>query len=284
LEPKSTQGDVRCDSGIVEGSEISIYYDPLICKLCTYGENREAARHRMEKALDEYVIKGVTHNIPLLRDVISHPRFASGHISTGFLAEEYPTGFKGHALTDVSRIELLTVAAFVFAKRDLRNKTWLQGGGSLANLNPSRKSWDLYLALSATEEPIHVQVTKMGDTFQVSLQGQSLDITSDWLLEDSLIHAELKQTGESKSITVQYLEPLALGFRLQFYGSKFDILVKTKKQHALSKFMKVKPKMDLTSMVLSPMPGSVVSVAVKEGDTVSRVYLGLSVFFMAYKR
>src|SRR5690348_12942978 len=79
IEPRSTttppSNDVRCDSGIVEGSEISIYYDPMICKLCTYGATRDEARHRMEHALDRYVIKGVTHNIPLLRNVISHPRF-----------------------------------------------------------------------------------------------------------------------------------------------------------------------------------------------------------------
>ena len=72
---------------MLEGSEISIYYDPMICKLVTYGQDRTEALARMGKALDSYVIKGVTHNIPLLREVISHPRFLSGKISTKFLAE-----------------------------------------------------------------------------------------------------------------------------------------------------------------------------------------------------
>ena len=165
IEPKG-KSDVRCDSGIVEGSEISIYYDPLICKLCTFGPTREAARQRMEKALDEYVIKGVTHNIPLLRDVISHPRFVKGKLSTAFLKEEYPNGFKGHSLTEKSRLELLTVAAFVFASRDLRNRTWYQGGGSLNFLAKERKSWDLHLIIGQ-EEPHHVLVKKNGDAFDV---------------------------------------------------------------------------------------------------------------------
>ena len=148
---------MRCDSGILEGSEISIYYDPLICKLCTYGPTRDAARLRMVKALDEYVIKGVTHNIPLLRDVMAHPRFASGKISTGFLPEEYPTGFKGHALTGASRQELLAVAAYVFARKDLRNRNWIAGGGNLPALHKTRASWDLYLGIG-TNEPDHVKV------------------------------------------------------------------------------------------------------------------------------
>ena len=141
----------------MEGSEISIYYDPLICKLCTYGPTREAARLRMARALDEYVIKGVTHNIPLLRDVISHPRFASGKISTGFLPEEYPSGFKGHTLTDSTRCELLSVAAYLFARKDLRNRTWIAGGGNLTSLTKTRTSWDLYLGIG-NHEPDHIIV------------------------------------------------------------------------------------------------------------------------------
>ena len=85
---------IRCDSGIVEGSEISIYYDPLICKLCTFGMKRPNAIESMKEALDSYVIKGVTHNIPLLRAVLSHPRFASGDTTTKFLAQEFPKGSK----------------------------------------------------------------------------------------------------------------------------------------------------------------------------------------------
>uniref|UniRef100_A0A670YTQ2 Propionyl-CoA carboxylase subunit alpha n=1 Tax=Pseudonaja textilis TaxID=8673 RepID=A0A670YTQ2_PSETE len=87
--------NVRVDSGIQQGSEISIYYDPMISKLITYGSNRNEALQRMEEALDNYVIRGVTHNIALLREVIKHPRFIQGDISTKFLPEVYTEGFKG---------------------------------------------------------------------------------------------------------------------------------------------------------------------------------------------
>jgi propionyl-CoA carboxylase alpha chain len=222
LEPKG-QGDVRCDSGIVEGSEISIYYDPLICKLCTYGETREAARVRMEKALDEYVIKGVTHNIPLLRDVISHPRFQKGKLSTGFLPEEYPNGFKGHQLTDATRLELLSVAAYVFARRDLRNRDWIAGGGSFGMAKP-KKSWDLYLVVG-NNEPEQAMVTLLPTgSFVITTLGKTLTVSADWPLESDLIHATFEQGDATSTCTVQYLNNLALGFRLQHYGTKVNFV------------------------------------------------------------
>ena len=101
IEPKDLDGDhsVRVDTGVVEGSEISIYYDPLISKLITYGSSRDEAIDKMQHALDTYYIKGVKHNIPLLRDIISHPRFRSGDINTKFIPEVYPDGFKGIELS-----------------------------------------------------------------------------------------------------------------------------------------------------------------------------------------
>jgi propionyl-CoA carboxylase alpha chain len=96
VEP-SKLNNVRCDSGIEEGSEISIFYDPMICKLVTYGPNRENALGTMAKALDSYVIRGVTNNISLLRDIITEERFVKGNISTKYLPQVYPEGFKGSA-------------------------------------------------------------------------------------------------------------------------------------------------------------------------------------------
>ena len=177
----------------------------------------------MEKALDEYVIKGVTHNIPLLRDVISHPRFAKGKLSTGFLPEEYPSGFKGHQLTETSRFELLSVAAYVFARRDLRNRSWIQGGGTMSGLSGQRKSWDLYLGVGEAE-PEHVQVKRTEEgSFQVTVGDKTATVAADWALESPLIHAELSQGSETSNVTVQYVEPIPLGFKLQHYGTKVHL-------------------------------------------------------------
>ncbi|KAJ7419972.1 propionyl-CoA carboxylase alpha chain-like protein [Willisornis vidua] len=116
---------VRVDSGIQQGSDISIYYDPMISKLITYGSNRAEALKRMEEALDNYVIRGVAHNISLLREVIIHPRFVQGDISTKFLPEVYPDGFKGHQLTDLERRELLATAASLYVAEQLRSQRFL---------------------------------------------------------------------------------------------------------------------------------------------------------------
>ncbi|KAJ3212753.1 hypothetical protein HDU82_007134 [Entophlyctis luteolus] len=265
--------DVRCDTGIVEGSEISIYYDPMICKLCTYGATRDEARHRMESALDRYVIKGVTHNIPLLRDVISHPRFASGKISTKFLAEEYPTGFKGASLAQDHRKEkLFAVAAVVHALRELNKREWVKGAGAfgeslLASAGPTNK-WDLHVAIPKTGDSAHILLLSDKDgswKVQVGDENATVPLTIDWRVNSAIV----RSTYDGEDVVVQFLDPLASGYRLQYLGTKFDVTVQSPRQHELSKYIKEKPKLDLTSVVLSPMPGTVVSVAVREGDTVS---------------
>ncbi|RKO91674.1 carbamoyl-phosphate synthase L chain, ATP binding domain-containing protein [Blyttiomyces helicus] len=271
VEPRGVANEVRCDSGIVEGSEISIYYDPLICKLCTHGPTREEAIVNMENALDNYVIKGVTHNIPLLRDVISHPRFKSGKISTAFLAEEYPEGFKGHKLTLTTRQNLLAVAALVHAKRDFRNRSWLSGGGSFGEAAPeASRTWNLFVGVLGDETKAEVVRGRDG-AFKVSLDGQPFSISSDWALESTVIQAKLTDAaGAARDTTIQYLDRTPLGYQLQMNGTKFSVSVKTPKQQELSKYIKEKEKIDLTRMILAPMPGSVVSIAVHEGQEVRR--------------
>ncbi|KAL1920259.1 uncharacterized protein VTP21DRAFT_1405 [Calcarisporiella thermophila] len=275
-EPVGTAGEVRCDSGVVEGSEISIYYDPMICKLCTYGETRNEALDVMKKALDSYVIKGVTHNIPLLREVISHPRFVSGDISTKFLAQEYPKGFKGATLDSKSLNQLAAVAALVHAKRNLRNRNWGSSGkhallmGDLEGKMPN--VWDIWVKIAGAGD-VKVRVEREGDSlggkdkFIISTADlPPTVVSSQWPIESPLVEADF-ESGEH--LTVQYLDVLPMGFRLQHLGTKFDITIHNERQHALSSHMIEKPKPDLAKLVLSPMPGSVVSVAVKEGDVIS---------------
>ncbi|CAG8531707.1 6483_t:CDS:2 [Paraglomus brasilianum] len=285
IEPVSLtdKHEVRCDSGIVEGSEISIYYDPLICKLSTYGETRDDAIQIMKRALDSYVIKGVTHNIPLLREVFGSKRFQSGNISTKFLAEEYPGGFKGHILDKESLFQLACVAALVHAKRDVRNWCWGEGQeallkGDLAGVVPKR--WDLYVKINNSQgglEVVHVEVERKSQSlqgtavFQIKTPNHPVTVVrSDWPLESPLIDAHFhSDDGEEKTIIVQYVDPLPLGFRLQRHGTKFDITIHTARQHKLSEHMIEKPKKDLSKVIQSPMPGSVVSVSVNVGDMVS---------------
>ncbi|OAJ43129.1 propionyl-CoA carboxylase alpha chain, mitochondrial [Batrachochytrium dendrobatidis JEL423] len=198
----------------------------------------------------------------------THPRFQSGKISTGFLAEEYPTGFKGHKLTPQSHRELLSVAGYIFARRDLRNRSWIDGGGSVSQGANKKSEWDLHIS-TGNGHYENVTVVKQGDTFVITAKGESVTVSANWALESPLINAKLVHDGADSSVVVQYLESLPLGFRLQHYGSKFDIQVRTKTQQDLSIHMKEREKLDLTRMILSPMPGSVVSISVKVDDVVS---------------
>uniref|UniRef100_A0A8C4VBT5 Propionyl-CoA carboxylase alpha chain, mitochondrial n=1 Tax=Falco tinnunculus TaxID=100819 RepID=A0A8C4VBT5_FALTI len=213
---------VRVDSGIQQGSDISIYYDPMISKLITYGSNRAEALKRMEEALDNYVIRGVAHNISLLREVIIHPRFVQGDISTKFLPEIYPDGFKGHNLTDLERRELLATAA------------------------------SLYVPCLVSQ--------------QVEVDGMKLNVTSEWNLASPLLSVTIDGTQR----TIQRLSRNASGdTSIQFLGTVYKLQILTKVAAELSKYMPEKAAEDTSSILRSPMPGAVVAVSVKPGDTVS---------------
>ena len=134
-EPKGIPG-VRCDSGIEEGSEISMFYDPMICKLTAYGGSREEAIATSINALDHYVIRGVTHNIPLLRDVLTEPVFNSGTFTTNYLLETYPEGFQGVQLTRADTVNLSSIAAVIYFKEADRARLRLNGASQPAGSNP----------------------------------------------------------------------------------------------------------------------------------------------------
>ncbi|KAI8870097.1 hypothetical protein GQ42DRAFT_167180 [Ramicandelaber brevisporus] len=279
--PTSGEGIVRCDSGIVEGSEISIYYDPMICKLITHAPTRNEAIDVMNKALDKYVIKGVTHNIPLLREVYSHPRFIDGKISTKFLAEEYPHGFRGHKLNHESLRELAATAGVVQALRVARERS-VQAG---KNLDDSLTTYIDVVPSLAAADGVRLG-TASSNTFHVTLTYPEtgaqdiLDVSTSWAVDAPLVDVDLTilpgtsgaasgKAVETRSLTLQYLDTLPLGFRLQHYGTKFDLTVLSEDQFRYAKFMKEKPKPDLFKVILAPMPGNIVSVAVKVGDEIA---------------
>ncbi|KAJ2854530.1 hypothetical protein J3B02_002626 [Coemansia erecta] len=280
-EPHSwkTPNDVRCDSGITEGSEISMYYDPMICKLSTHGPTRDQAIATMEHALDRYLIKGVTHNIPLLRDVVSNKDFAAGRITTAFLAEHYPGGFKGHRLTAETAFQLGAVTGALQFIREARES------GDVSKRSASFVLLIPQLADDGAASKLEAQVTlELLDSNALRLDGsnqfratvstssngsqaanidlRTQNITVKWKIDQPFVET-------SDGTTLQYLDPLALGMRVQFMGTKFDIDVLTPEQRELMRYMKEKEKLDTSKLVLSPMPGTIVSVAVKPGDVVA---------------
>ena len=184
-EPKDIAG-VRCDSGIEEGSEISMFYDPMICKLTSYGGSREEAIATSINALDHYVIRGVTHNIPLLRDVLTEPTFNSGTFTTNYLLETYPDGFQGVKLTSADTMNLSSLAAVIYFKELERARVRLNTKHS-----QGRPSKTLTLVVDVKGEKVAVKVIKKAGSFLVLGTEGSVELVDNFSLADSVINTQL---------------------------------------------------------------------------------------------
>ncbi|XP_022358410.1 propionyl-CoA carboxylase alpha chain, mitochondrial isoform X5 [Enhydra lutris kenyoni] len=256
---------VRVDSGIQPGSDISIYYDPMISKLITYGSDRTEALKRMEDALDNYVIRGVTHNIALLREVIINSRFIEGDINTKFLSDVYPDGFKGHKLTEGERNQLLAIASSLFVAFQLRAQHFPEHKNSrVPIIKPQVANWELSVKL---HDEVHTVVaSNSGPTFSVEVDGSKLNVTGTWNLASPLLSVNVDGTQR----TVQCLSREAGGnMSIQFLGTVYQVHILTKLAAELNKFMLEKVAEDTSSILRSPMPGVVVAVSVKPGDSVA---------------
>jgi propionyl-CoA carboxylase alpha chain len=167
--------------------------------------------------------------------VIAHPRFQKGNLSTAFLVEEYPKGFQGHQLTPATRQELLAATAFLFAKRDARNRHWIRGGDGASAVGgevhaPVPATWDLYVQVGKETEAARVQVSRPSegteDVLRITLDDQAAagpcTLRAQWDLESTLFEGTLvdEGTGASRTFTSQYQGPIPLGMRIQHYGTK----------------------------------------------------------------
>lgn len=269
VEPKADDGTIRVDSGIIEGSEISMYYDPMIAKLVTWGPTRDTALQTMRDALDVYLIKGVKHNIPLLRDVCSHPRFIKGDISTKFLAEEYPSGFLGKKLSPTESNELIGTATLMHIAQYFRDQNFLNSE-VIHPVNPFIGSTYVVSIQDAHKEvrsiPVVIKNIEDGKvTLELKETGETIEVASNWRVDSPLVETVVNGT----SIKVQNLEITPLGFRCQHYGSLFEVSVQSERSFELSKHMPVKKQLDTTKVIMSPMPGTVISVSVEPGATVA---------------
>ncbi|XP_032878982.1 propionyl-CoA carboxylase alpha chain, mitochondrial [Amblyraja radiata] len=257
--------NVRVDSGIQEGSDIGIYYDPMISKLVTYGADRAEALQRMEEALDSYVIRGVTHNIPLLREVIIHPRFVKGDITTNFLPEVYPDGFKGHKLQESELKELLATAASIYVASLLKAQRFLRRSTRAPAAKREERSWELSVQL---DDGTHsVTISQAGSSYIVEVDGKTLSVTSEWNLASPLLPITIDGTPR----TIQLLHRDAAGnMKIQYLGTAYKVQVLTQLAAELNKYMPEKVLEDVGNSIMSPMPGTIVSIDIAVGDEVSK--------------
>jgi len=255
--PPTESNTVRVDTGVFEGGEISIYYDPMIAKLITFGPDRKTAVSNLSKALDAYYIRGVRHNIAFLAALAAHPRFLGGDLTTNFIADEYPDGFHGQDLP-VKDSNLL-VAVSVAIHRAYQERASLISGQVAGHERQVGHDWSVIL--QGTDYQVHVNPTSTGYNLQIN--DESCQLLTEWQLGTPLFHAEF----DGRPICVQ-VERNGIYYRLTHGGSEVDVLVLRPSVRALQAFMPRKEPPDTSNLLLSPMPGLLVSVAVSVGDEV----------------
>jgi len=238
---------VRNDTGVYEGGEISMYYDPMIAKLCTWGPDRASAIGHMRKALDAFEVEGIGHNLPFLSAVMDHPRFTSGNITTAFIAEEYPEGFVGVELPDEMLERIAAAAAAMYRVREIRR--------------------------TRISDRMDNHTRHVGEDWVVSLQGKHSTVTfadgramrvaSQWTPGDQF--ARIMVDGEELLLKVG---KLVSGFRLRTRGADLKVHVRTPRAAELAELMPEKLPPDTSKFLLCPMPGLIKRIDVEEGQQV----------------
>ncbi|NCP23010.1 MAG: acetyl/propionyl/methylcrotonyl-CoA carboxylase subunit alpha [Erythrobacter sp.] len=243
---------VRVDDGVYEGGEVSMFYDPMIAKLVTWGETRDEAADLQVQALDAFRIEGLGHNVDFLSAIMQHPRFRSGELTTGFIAEEYPEGFEGAAVSDDLKRGLAAVAG-VIATADADRARRIEG----------QLSDDLYAPGDWT--------VRLGDTdYRVTLEEEAITVDDapvalqmEYTPGERMVEVEL----DDETLTLQ-LEPTRTGYAITTRGAKHTVRILQTRIAHLADHMIEKIPPDLSKMLICPMPGLLVKLHVEEGEEV----------------
>ena len=257
-EPVSGNG-VRVDTGVVEGSEISMFYDPMIAKLITHAPTRTEAADLQIAALDRYYVRGINHNADFLSALMQHPRFRAGEtVTTAFIAEEYPEGFTGAPMQADSLPALLAVGAVV--GRAAANRAAHVDGQLGGDDGEAGTDWVLEL----DGEQHRVTVSGNGKGTRVMVDGAAFTVETTGRVPPFGV-VEARVNGEPLAVQV---DRRGTGFRLTHHGRQHAMRLLTPRAAELQGYMIPKVAPDLSRYLLCPMPGLVVSIAVAEGDKV----------------
>ncbi len=258
--PPAEDDHVRIDSGVTEGSEISIYYDPMIAKLIGYAKTRESAADQLAQALDAFFIRGINHNTAFLTALVQHPRFRAGQMTTNFIAEEFPDGYQlGQPEDEVLRA--LVLAAAMVGRRMAEREGLISGqindsGGDL-------EDWVVVVDGRDGREEYPVQLLAHSSGFRAATALGDGSIESAWQPGDALIEAQID--GEAKIVQLDRSGPR---WTFTHKGAGIACLVLRPAAADKLRLMPIKAPPDLSRFLLSPMPGLLVSLAVEVGQAV----------------
>ena len=253
FRPPDDAKGVRVDTGICEGGEVSLHYDPMIAKLVTHGSDREQAAQTMLRALDRFEIRGIQSNMPFLAALVQHPRFLAGDTTTGFIEEEFPEGFAGNALSQSVIHRIVALIAVVHEHWHLREDAYARV--------PKRQPTDRVVQIDADQYPVSVVADEdswraivRGETVSIGFSGNPWGSVIDFCADGIEVTAQLSRTGAR--------------YEVFHNGAGVEALVLEPYSAALHHLMPKKVAPDLSHLTLSPMPGLLVSVAVTEGAEV----------------
>jgi len=266
LDNDKWQGDapsgamaVRNDTGVFEGGEISMYYDPMIAKLCTWAPTRAEAIEAMRVALDSFEVEGIGHNLPFLAAVMDHPIFIAGDMTTAFIEEQYPEGFEGVTLTDETLQQVAASAAAMHRVAEIRRT---RVSGRMDN-HERRVGTEWVVSLQGQDFPVSIAADQAGSTVTFE-DGTALRVASDWTPGDSLAKIAIEGTNG----LVLKVGKISGGFRIRSRGADLKVHVRSPRQAELAKLMPEKLPPDTSKMLLCPMPGLVVKINVEVGEEV----------------
>jgi propionyl-CoA carboxylase alpha chain len=250
---------VRNDTGVFEGGEISMFYDPMIAKLCAWGPERPDAIETMRAALDAFELEGIGHNLPFLSAVMDHPRFVSGEITTAFIAEEYPDGFHGATLAAGILDDL---AAIAIVAKYLRQKRAAGISGTLSN---HERAVSAEWVARIDESVWRGRISPSDGGFAIDMDnGRRRRVT----ITDAAAFQPLLRVQVDGVIRVVKVAAGPSGYRMRYRGADLAVTVLTPRHDALARLMPVKAPPDTSKFLLCPMPGLVVRIDVAEGDEV----------------
>ncbi|EAA26305.1 acetyl-CoA carboxylase biotin carboxylase subunit [Rickettsia sibirica] len=250
--------NIRIDTGIGLGGEVSMFYDSMIAKLCTYGETREQAIELMHSALSSYIINGIAHNISFLEAVMLHPRFVSGDISTAFIQEEYPDGFSGASLTSEVTTVFLATAIFIYISEQ-RRASLISG-----NINNQANKIGTRWVVTIDDKLFPVLITPVENGYNIRHESDRIYIRSNWNLGNELFTAIIN--GKKTNVKI---ENIKTGYLLSHAGISVKAFVRSPRISELEALMVSKVVVEESSELQAPLSGQIAAIKVKEGQEVT---------------
>lgn len=258
IEPE-INNNIRIDSGVYEGGQVSMFYDAMVAKLCTQGSNRQKALENMQNALGDYVISGISNNIRFLQSIFNNDRFISGDINTNFIEEEYGSGFSGLELDSKKLYVLVCVAVYIYIEEMKRDVT-------VNNQMKERKTnIGNFWIVSVANKNFSVYVRFRANGYDVLYERKVYSIRSSWSCGDTLFKGNL----DGRKISVK-TEILNNSLFLTYRGFIAEVFVRSSRVFELSKFMIAKKKEKNQKLVEAPISGVILTIEVKEGDIIKK--------------